>query len=671
LFSAKGSSMQHCKHQLNGSEVRKSRFANIWQRILFALLGIGSTIWFLVRVIPKPSRATYPCMKVAAPLASSFIVYLMGLSASLLALRKAHMQLKKARYGIALLCAIAAVAALFFIAGADSKPTLADGLLTDQTPNQPVGTAMGIFPGRVVWVHDPAATNENAKPAQYGSGWFLNKNNSQYVIDNMVSTALRSVTGQPGDSAAWDAIFKFHNKKRGKGEVGYKSGEKILIKINATSAWSGNFSTTDLSALFNSSYGISETSPQMALTVLRHLVKTVGVAEKDIYIGDPMKHIYKHSYDLWYAEFPKVNYLDHDYGAELGRVKVTENAAATVFYSDKGQVLGSGFKSDKIYSIFSNVEYLINLPTMKAHSFAGITMFAKNHFGSHTRSNANHLHKGLVAANDQRGVVTRGGYGIYRVQVDLMGHKELGGKNLLYLMDALWSSDYEIGAPVKWKMMPFNNDWTSSIFLSLDPVAIESVGYDFLHTEFTASRGLNVYPQMSGVDDYLHQAASSANWPAGISYDPESDGTPIASLGVHEHWNNSTDKQYTGNLGTGSGIELVQIANGTNVALNENAGSRIHDFKLLANYPNPFNASTTISYQLADAAQVDLSVYTITGRRIRSLVAAQQPAGEYRAIWDGRDESRNAVATGAYIYQLRATQNKKPFATSHRMLLVR
>jgi hypothetical protein len=45
----------------------------------------------------------------------------------------------------------------------------------------------------------------------------------------------------------------------------------------------------------------------------------------------------------------------------------------------------------------------------------------------------------------------------------------------------------------------------------------------------------------------------------GISYDPDNNGNPLPSLGVHEHWNNSADKQYTINLVNPSGIELVSI----------------------------------------------------------------------------------------------------------------
>jgi hypothetical protein len=47
--------------------------------------------------------------------------------------------------------------------------------------------------------------------------------------------------------------------------------------------------------------------------------------------------------------------------------------------------------------------------------------------------------------------------------------------------------------------------------------------------------------------------------PSGTVYDPARTGKPLASLGVHEHWNNATDRKYTRNLGKGNGIELVQV----------------------------------------------------------------------------------------------------------------
>jgi ligand-binding sensor domain-containing protein len=115
-------------------------------------------------------------------------------------------------------------------------------------------------------------------------------------------------------------------------------------------------------------------------------------------------------------------------------------------------------------------------------------------------------------------------------------------------------------------MPPFNNDWCNSLFLSQDQVALESVCYDFLRTEWNgtyshnpANNSMEDMVNVNGVDDYLHQAADSSNWPEGIRYDPDNSGIAMASLGVHEHWNNAAKKQYSRNLGRSRGIELISV----------------------------------------------------------------------------------------------------------------
>ena len=75
----------------------------IFRNLLFPFMGIMSLIWFLVRVIPKPSRAAYPCMRVAAPMASTFVIYLIGLTSSLFFLKKAKKYFHETRYVLFLL----------------------------------------------------------------------------------------------------------------------------------------------------------------------------------------------------------------------------------------------------------------------------------------------------------------------------------------------------------------------------------------------------------------------------------------------------------------------------------------------------------------------------------------------------------------------------------------
>ena len=74
--------------------------------------------------------------------------------------------------------------------------------------------------------------------------------------------------------------------------------------------------------------------------------------------------------------------------------------------------------------------------------------------------------------------------------------------------------------------------------------------------------------------------------------------------------------------------------------------------RLGPNYPNPFNPSTIIPYQLATTAPVRLEVFNILGQRVATLVDEEQSAGVYRARWDGTDAAGGAAAAGVYLYRL-------------------
>jgi hypothetical protein len=426
-------------------------------------------------------------------------------------------------------------------------------------PNRPVGTGQGIMPGRVSWVWNPSCTNPacankpvtGANPAEKYDAWFMDNNTDQKILDKMLLAGLCSMTGKENVNDAWDAVFRFHNRKRGKGSVPYSKGEKIYIKLNRTTA-SGEIGPDYARPKEKLLPLACETSPHLVISMLRQLVNVAGVPQESIYVGDAMRNIYQDEYIKYHSEFPRVNYLS-SMGATHGRITCGESKKDLIFYSDRKSVMGNA-GSDKIYTVLEEAEYLINLAAMKGHGLAGITLCAKNHFGTQSRRSAAHLHPGLNTGGNRKG------YGHYRVLVDLMGNKYTGDKNLFYILDALWSGTDWNGLPVKFLMPPFNNHWSSSLLLSLDPVAIESVAYDFLRTEFSYPEHTVAHIIDPGVDDYLHQAADSANWPAGIVYTPNGDGIPMPkSLGVHEHWNNPADKLYSRNLGKDSGIELVKI----------------------------------------------------------------------------------------------------------------
>ena len=68
--------------------------------------------------------------------------------------------------------------------------------------------------------------------------------------------------------------------------------------------------------------------------------------------------------------------------------------------------------------------------------------------------------------------------------------------------------------------------------------------------------------------------------------------------------------------------------------------------------PNPFQGSTAIAFGLAQTGPVDLTIYSVTGRKVRSLLSGTQAAGEYRLTWDGRDDHGRGVAAGVYYIRL-------------------
>lgn len=77
-------------------------------------------------------------------------------------------------------------------------------------------------------------------------------------------------------------------------------------------------------------------------------------------------------------------------------------------------------------------------------------------------------------------------------------------------------------------------------------------------------------------------------------------------------------------------------------------------FQLLQNYPNPFNPQTRISFFLGKKSQVQLNIFNLQGKRIRTLVQQGLPAGLHQVTWDGKDAFGKSAATGIYFYQLQA-----------------
>jgi len=414
----------------------------------------------------------------------------------------------------------------------------------DPISNQPVGVAKGLHPGRVVWARDPLATSW-AGPGQ--GHWWENEHTNQTIVESMMSGAIQALGGKGGSAKAWDALIKHFNQAHGYGKTGYRRGEKVTIKVNLVGCIAGG-------AVDPKTYDMAHdldymnASPQMILALLRQLVHEAGVREQDISVGDPLALFPNQFFGPLHAEFPNVHYLDHDGGnATYPRTRV-QPSSIPFHWSSRPP----GAAQDYVPVHYAEAKYLINMANLKAHTGAGVTLCAKNHFGSLIRRPPD---KGYYDMHTSL-PMWRQGNEKYRDLVDLMGHEQIGGKTLLCLIDGLYPGVHPTEhAPRKFSSAPFDGHWASSLFASQDPVAIDSVALDFLRAEW------NDYPHMSGADDYLHEAALADRPPSGTFYDPDhASGTArLESVGVHEHWNNPKDKQYSRNLGKAQGIELVPV----------------------------------------------------------------------------------------------------------------
>lgn len=255
----------------------------------------------------------------------------------------------------------------------------------------------------------------------------------------------------------------------------------------------------------------------------------------------------------------------------------TELSAVPFYWSWTNANASQPVVQDFVPMPFAEADYIIDFAVLKGHS-VGVTLCFKNLYGSLLRcpdgyfrdafgqnKGGNLNYSNMHTSTPDPTLPGTPGRGHYRALVDLAGSPVLGGKVLIFLVDGLFGGYFWDSHPKPWNMAPFQGNWPASLFVSLDPVAIDSVCYDFLLAEWpnVVSNGSDSPGSglQGGAEDYLYEAAQADNPPSGTFYDPGKTGKRLASLGVHEHWNDPVNKQYTRNLdpANGRGIELVQL----------------------------------------------------------------------------------------------------------------
>ncbi len=395
--------------------------------------------------------------------------------------------------------------------------------------HEPYGTGIGVMPGRVVWAYNPDSVEWD------GEGyWWQVDHFREDVIRRMVDQSIAALGNQETAEAGWCALFGYARKSFG--ETGnYVKGEKIAIKTNINGCALMDDDTSGETK-------ISYTNPVLLKALLESLVECAGAAPSDITVYD-------------------VSRLFPDYMVKL----CTEGILQGIHFvgrdngvADKGAPIhwSSSFDGQVAYlpSCVTEAKYIINLANLKGHNY-GVTLCGKNHFGSFLNENAMRPPEG---ANLHRWL-KKNEMGLYSPLTDLMANAELGRKTVLYMLDGIICAPDEgvsvTGSNSVWQQKPFCGGYTASIFSSQDPVAIDSVGADFLANEPTIVQNNSVVRKVSN-ENYLHEAGLVTNPPSGTVY-RDGKGNRVKNIGVHEHWNHSDTKLYGRNLGKPEGIELV------------------------------------------------------------------------------------------------------------------
>lgn len=319
---------------------------------------------------------------------------------------------------------------------------------------------------RVVHAHSDEATSWD-----YATGWYGDYV-SQAVVDDMTDQGVMTLTNTATRADAWRALIP-----------AYETNQRVAIKINLINATCADADN------------VIDALPQPVNSVIRGL-KAIGVNEHDI-------RVYDVTYTNGHSEMPArlVNKVIELYPDVQFHSYYCSTALG---YSDTDKIHfnvppGKPEITDRpICNALVSAAHLINMPIMKRHGRAGVTLGFKNHFGSF--EHCDYVHWSVLLGEDDYTPT-------YNGLIDIYQDTHFKDRTRLTVGDGLFGSLVnQYNKPGPWSS--FGDKSPNSLFFSRNPVAIDCVMYDFLAAE-------GGVPQ--GSDDYLRLAEAS-------------------SLGAFEHW---------------------------------------------------------------------------------------------------------------------------------------
>lgn len=349
----------------------------------------------------------------------------------------------------------------------EPTPTLTPNSPTPKLTPMPTQEPPTRTSRQVVHVRAPEATFWDFGDDYYGN--FVD----QAVVNEMLDQGVMNLAGTSSATQAWQSLIP-----------DYAPGKAIAIKVNFNNAHSCEETDTNIDALIH------------PVNAIVGGLKQMGVAEADIWVYDATRLIPSRFVDG--CLYPGIQYFGT--GCQNRATFNSDDPDATVVFSSPGAV------NQKITDVLVNATYLINIPIMKKHGGAGITLSFKNHLGSIPHPNRLHAYLGPGAPHYTPG---------HNPMVDIHSNPHVGPKTRLVVGEGLFGNRRtNTSSPEPWSTF---GGAPNSLFFAVDPVAIDCVMCDFLEAESGTTReGADVYLQIAeeaGLGTYER----GAPWGSGYS----------------------------------------------------------------------------------------------------------------------------------------------------------
>ena len=386
----------------------------------------------------------------------------------------------------------------------------------------------------------------------------------------------------------------------------FSNGKKVVIKINLTGG-SGNATNDKLNGVPVTEAMWSHPAVVQAVT---ELIIDAGVNAGDIIIAESLG--LSDSFDK--SVFQGYVDIKNSYGCELMDISkgdFVEISTGDNYYNYSSLIMNK---------VLQDADVFVSVPKLKQHAEAGFTGAIKNQVGAVPQSE--YETESIAYRRQALHNPTNGSSATYLPGsiCDLNAARPVH----LAIVDGIKNAK---GGEGVWNpnFVPFE----SHVMLAgKDPVATDSIGSYLMGLDCEAKKF-----QLPGDNGYG---------------DTECD--------------NYLDHLYARGVGTNQLSEINVVGDGKDLisAINERVNiQKPVDFKLCANYPNPFNPSTMIVFYLPHSAYVTLKVYDIRGREVETLIEGEVPSGEHRIQW-----SAKGLASGIYLGRLEA----KGFSEAIRMI---